>query len=557
MSFGESLSSVDPPQLLWNSEAVQRRGLVDLIGSDIMPFVHLRFGRLIPLYNVEGQLLESFSQDITGRVTLTLSDPTNFLIERILRFIFSSFNEVEDNRTLYMRWGWTDGKREWTQGSRFQESERIQVMNQWQAYSLISWTQDFESTGSGWVLEGMPYGQYLIERVKAVIPYNQDMGEITSQNVENILSRMFLNERNFASDRVPRVRVRFVGEFQENSLNADDGWYQSTGNMTFQQFLKEIVEKRWVGVESGRVPSIIYSSTIIEEKDNQQPLTVIYICDKNSIGTERRQSANWINEQLGIGTSAERMALEQSGEIYSETNLRKLREGCAFSLKYPNTFGNILKFTTSESIVWIDRAQHYQAPVNDSDARTRTVEGQGENPGDAFAPPIARNMQAQHVENEVNRGVAHQTSANPDQMDAVAREASLSPYYAMALNITLLGEPDFFDPVAVLGTRVWMEVDQQPFLDQQIRFGHRFENTPEGLVQAFPILKSLAQRQNGIEGNSVLNAMVNSGLFDPAIKSYLTGVWWIAKFSNTINGGRFETSLTLMVEFLKTGRVVG
>ena len=114
MPFGESLSSIDPPQLLWNSEAVQRRGLINMIGSDIMPFVHLRFGRLIPLYNVEGQLLESFSQDITGRVTLTLSDPTNFLIERILRFIFSSFNEVEDNRKRNSK---TDSKK--TQGQRF------------------------------------------------------------------------------------------------------------------------------------------------------------------------------------------------------------------------------------------------------------------------------------------------------------------------------------------------------------------------------------------------------------------------------------------------------
>ena len=469
------------------------------VTGNLMPFVDLSIGE-IPLFNYPNQhILNLTHNTFANTITLSLIDPTNFIIERLMRFTFTTLNA---RSSIKIRYGWTNGVSRW--GTDY---------NDWLVFTINGLSQSIELDGTRWTMTLVPYMKSYLDNVH--VKENANLDDATPDRLQDWINGVLSESGDSLS-----IAVKMLGKFQKTSNVESGGRYQTPGNLEFKEVLDAIL-KTWQ-TTSGQLPkySLDPFCSNFAATNGGKPYTPLFIWDEEELLAMRKKEAQTINQAQG------------NNQIFGKAHI--------FS-RWPSTDGSITKVQMVSDLNWLAKAKVKSYAV---DAGGRVVEQQAEiatgkindltghgqtapnadivtEPGTAMSSPTGEPSSAE-------RGIIKNLS------DAMTR-------YTSRIEVTTMGEPYFISTSRFKNMLFGLLIDDLFNLERTVPPFRG--NDAASLAQAFPFL--------GDPRGTLAQKAAGSGLFDPeSTGAWLTGLYTIMNVIQSISGGSFTTNFTL---FMDTG----
>jgi len=474
------------PKLYWQNDAALQNGNSDGL-LNYTPFLEINFGAGLPFYNIINDHLLSFSLD-NNIGTLIFYDSTNFIFERLLKYAFAK----NKGKGLLMRWGWTNGAEKITQPE-----------DKWTTLIVTKIASTPDTNGTRWTLvlsNFLSYAQDLIKISRS----------ITISNLANLddLER----EVNIIVAGSPKI-VFTKGLALKDAPNwAQAGVYTTTGDVSLGEFIRDVVQKRWVSESTGKPPEISISNAVFEGQSAEPQINVLLYDIKDLLDSRSAKNSS-----------------------VSATDLDNF-SNCDFVLRYPTNENGILGLSFGQDLSWSDLALARNLYVDNS-GNVIVTTSESEIPANAIVQTrnrIGENAVTATAGADIGR--SQEIGDNEATPEGIARVMEKVRYQSMRIVLTLRGEPELFDCALLKGHRIGLIINIAPFVDSNLlsygdddaSFGRAFPMFSGPNKETFNILKEVFQHN------------------DENFYSQFTGIWLVQNLRQNISAGSYVTELDLV-----------
>jgi len=467
------------------------------VTGNLMPFVDLSIGD-IPLYSYPNQHILDLTHDIIDNtVTLSLIDPTNFIIERLMRFAFTS---LAARNNIKLRYGWTNGVSRW--GTDYKN---------WLVFAINGLSQSIELDGTRWTMTLVPYMQNFLKNIR--VKENVNLDDATPDRLQEWINGVLLESGDNRS-----IIVKMLGKFQKLSNVESGGRYQTPGNLKFEEVIDAIL-KTWQ-TTSGQLAKYEFDPfcSNFAATNGGKPYTSLFIWDEEELIAMREKEAQTINQT------------QSNSQVFGKAHI--------FS-RWPSTDGGVLKVQMVSDLNWLAKAGikayavdasgkmvQQQAKIAPGKIHDLTGHDQAHPDADAVAEPGTATATPTGAPSSAGRGVVQNLA------DAMTR-------YTSRIEVTTMGEPYFTGASRFKNMLFGLLIDDLFNLDRVVP---PFQgNDPVSLARAFPLF--------GDPQGTLAAKAAESGLFDPVSKgAWLTGLYTIMNAVQSLSGGSFTTKFTLFMD---------
>jgi len=510
----------EEPRFLWLPSVDGNLG--ELFGKvgNFIPYLNLKIGGL-PLFTIPNEHILSFTCTISGTPAASLSmiDPTNFVIERMLRYAFTQPGN-DPFPIILIQWGWTDGNTKYG-------------MDNFLEFDVQKFVQTIDVSQTRWTIDLIARGDYVARNLK--IPQGL---QLPSGLEENDL-------QTFIGQNVPggKISVILMGKIDQK-INVDlSGMFNQPGNLTLKDLISQLVSQ----LKSNEGNPFAYR-WISEVNEN-----AVIRTDDTDDKTPPNTTLDWPPGTAGILLIFDRvLASEQHASASKQRNASLPSNRSAFAvcdtlLIWPNNLGYISQVSVAGDTDWIGVGKRITETSIGPDGKI--LQKSTEIPIEK-TPVVQVNISdlgdASVSAEQIAAAGAPTTGAVSPAIEAAVAMAQRVSEYANNIKVTGPGEPWFVNQANFVGMMFGFVYDQNANLARVMR---TFDPTNSGSLQkAIPLFY-------GVDDATMEN-ITASGIFDPnAIDSQLNGIYELRGVTHTIQAGSYKIEYDLLIN--QTGTVTG
>ena len=502
----------EEPKLLWLSKPDGTPGLLYGMVGNFMPYVNMKIANM-PLFKVPNEHVVQMIATITGdfcSLDMTLVDPTNFIIERMLRYALDVVG-VTNLPTIMLQWGWTDGINQFG-------------MQSWQfmEFTIESWVQTIETTQSRWTLKGFATGSFVSKVIR--VPASVAMpNAIEETSIEAVINQ-----------HVKRpIKVLIAGTPLDPRYETG-GFFNQPGNLMLSDLINFIV-KQMISVDGG-----YFNYCWISEVND----TLV----KQTTGEAATNSPDGNDSQVAPGSGGclliydiqylrkqrETAARQRNTEVPSEYSQFK---DCITLIRWPNSDGVVKEITIGGNTEWSMAGREFTQTSVAADSSVIQTSEKSSNPNAIITQDISATETVSISGESLGQGGTTPSGQPPPATKAAILKAKRVADFASQLTFKTKGEPWFINQASLMDLLFGLLYDYRTVLQRIVA---PFGSGAYQLEQAFPNLI-------GVDPSTLQN-MKDSGLFDPEnIDSPLNGLYDLQGVVHSIVGGEYTTEFQVIV----------
>ena len=518
------------PEFLWLPKPTGELGSLAGKVGNFMPYCNIKFADL-PLFHIPNEHLIDMSLGLgigsgggVGGTTinLTLLDPTNFILERVMRYAIMR-NNYGGWAFLLVQFGWTDGITNYG----MQPDEFLK-------FSVSNWVQTVDTGVTRYTLTGVSQGQMLLRNVRVpdtiALPFVDSVpvsGKAyktqTGYVLDEMLNRLIPNLPN---------KVKVIGNISDRGIADIAGFFNQAGNQRGITLFKELANKYLTTTSGGYFQwcfvSHVNEKSAVKDAKSSDEVTApvnngVYILfyDPSYVDDLRKQNA-----------------IVRNSSMPSEYSIYK---SCEALIRWPNHMGYALELQIGGNTDWLGNAF-------DLTRTSITAAGQV-SPGPTVKTKTPTNesviqdgalntIDRSHNADQMGGGAGQTTTGKASNMGTInAAKGQRSQAFANQMTLTTKGEPWFVNQAMFAGMHFGVLFDNKTNLSRvMVPYA---ANDPDQLKNSIPMLRSLTPEN--------FQFLMDGGFFDPEqFPSPLTGTWAIQGVTQRISGGTFTTSFQLL-----------